>query len=161
MGEMSDARSKWYDDTWFVPGGVDCPCCDRRGKVYKTRFTGSFARTLVWLFAKTESGNWCHVPKKGDRGIVTSNNVGKLSKWGLSDRKPNLDDPTKNCLGVHRISQRGKEFIAGLVSIPEYIYIYNDKRVELHWDSEDVVKDITIDQTKGGFDFEEIMRGIK
>lgn len=156
VSEIDAARAQWELDKWFAP--ECCPVCDRFGKVQKIRFTESMATSLIWLLQKSNGDEWIHVPTKGNRQMVTSNNVSKLSLWGLSDRKPNIDDPKKKCVGFHRINLRGRQFLGGRVAIPEHIFTYDKERIPQHHLSDVVVRDIKIHQVDGNFDYQETLK---
>lgn len=160
MGEIDTAREEWEMAIWLAPGC--CPVCDRFGSVQDPSFTKGFLASLIWLYEKSVSDDvdddgWIHVPRKGNRQMVTSNNVSKLALWGLSDRKPNLDDPKKNCVGFHRINERGVKFLSGKSRIPDRIYIYNKKRIPPYFMTTKKTKRIKVDQVTGYFDYQDTL----
>ncbi len=159
MGELADRRTQWQDDTWIVPGGVICPVCDRIGKVYARRFGVPMAKSLIWLYHESKD-SWVETQAKGSRYTLRTNQWGHMQKFGVTEAKsPDPDSKTKHS-GLYRITELGRALIEERVKITEYIFTYNDERVEPHWLSTKEIEDITIRQAlnRGGFDFDEIMQ---
>ena len=152
---IDDVRKAWQSDIWEKDGAI-CPVCDRLGKVYARRFGYPMARSLVWLYVKTNAGNWCHVPSEGDRYVLRTNQWGHLVKFGVIEAMPPEDMNEKRHSGYYRITEYGVRVVESRSKIPEYIFTYNDERLDAKGD----IREITIYQGLGshGFNFEEIMQ---
>jgi len=136
--------------------GSVCPCCDRFGKVYRTRYSASLAKITIWLYWHSYNGSWVDVPKRGPRWVLTSNSIGKLAKWGLAEAMPNTIDPERKTIGMWRITQHGREVVERRREVREYLYLYNDKRFHV---PDERPPAVSIDQAllSGGFNYAEVM----
>lgn len=102
--------------------GVDCPCCTQRVQVYKRKLNSGMARSLIAMYALART-DWIHVPTAiGAR----SREEGKLAYWGLVEESP---DPREDGgrAGWWRVTDRGKQFVLGHITIPMYARIYDGK----------------------------------
>jgi len=101
-----------------------CPTCRRTMKVYKFRL-GSYARLLIWMYQneRAESDCWLHVP---DAPVPEVTNGGgdyaKLEVWGLIERSPTNDDPTKKSSGYWRLTESGRRFLLGKTTEPSHFF---------------------------------------
>ena len=132
--------------------GDTCPACGQRVKVNVYKFGAAHAKNLIWLYQNARE-EFVHVPTAGNRGVLTTNVVGKLVSWGLAERMPNIDDPTKNKTGYYRITKKGVAFLAGGITIPSRMMQYNGETVgfgEEHTTMSEALK--------RKFNFEELMR---
>jgi hypothetical protein len=108
--------------------GTACPCCDQFVKLYKRKLNSSMAHGLlhVYRYFKMTKSEWLHFPKFfTEKKICSSNDGGLLRHWGLvtpmiKDRK---DGSWRN--GYYKLTQLGTEFVQSKVSVPKYVYLYN------------------------------------
>ena len=98
---------------WHLEFGdyVECPCCGtRHNQIYKRRIYGSMLKGLKRL---AEHNNSLTPASIGD--------FAKLRFWGLI--KAGGQE------GAWEITQSGRDFLAGLISIPEFLFIQNNQVV--------------------------------
>mgnify|MGYP000306415011 CR=1 FL=1 len=140
-------RENWIE-------GTECPCCGQFVKKYKTNLNSSMVYALI-LIAKAPDG-WLHVEDHFvDIGCKLKGVHGKLKHWGLIRQKPNDDQPEKNKTGYWRITQKGRDFVNNIVTVPQYVWLFNNKQYGF---SENHV---TIQQALGKkFNYEELMNGV-
>ncbi len=153
---ISIARAKWEEDIWTKKGGATCPVCDRMGKVYARRFGVPMARSLIWLYHAAAGGEWIHIPSKGTRYLLRVNQWGHMVKFGVIETMPPAEDSKTKHSGYYRITELGRRLVREEIKIPQYIFTYNDKRIQ----SRGEIKNISIRESieSGGFDFNEIMQ---
>ena len=79
---------------------------------------------------------------------------GKLALWGFSkERAKDPRDTTRRTSGVWRITQRGIEFVCGVLRVPSHVWIYNNQSLGFTGDS------ISVLEALGRrFDYAELMR---
>lgn len=104
--------------------GVQCPCCDQKVQEYRRSINIGMVRSLVAIYRVThEPGHseWVHVPTEiGAR----SREEGKLAYWGiLEEQHARREDGGRR--GFWRITDLGKQFVEGRVTLPKYAYVYN------------------------------------
>jgi hypothetical protein len=100
--------------------GAVCPCCDRFGKVNMFRFTQTWALTLKWIADHEGENGWVNIQTKGPRIVLRGKNYSMVANWGLIESQSNRS-------GVWRLTQQGKDFIAGNIYIPVKLFTYNNK----------------------------------
>ena len=102
-------------------GGAICPCCDRKGKVYRARLHQTMAMALRWIAINAEDNEgWVRVQERGPRWMLKGKNYCLLEHWGLIESKGNRS-------GIWRATFRGIGFMHGLNTISEAVYIYDNK----------------------------------
>ena len=113
------------------------------------------ARSLIIIYnAPTDSSGWVHVEDYFVSIGVTMKGVhGKLKHWGLLEQKENTDD-AKNKNGLWRITELGRDFVEGKVSMNRAVFLYLD-RVRDYDDTP-----VTIFEALGTkFNYAELMQG--
>lgn len=136
-------RNSWLKA--IAGDGAICPCCDRHGKVYRLRLHQTFALALRWIYLNGDENGWVNVQNKGPRVILKSKNYGMLAHWGL------IESFGKRS-GVWRVTEKGKAFGAGLITVPASAFIYNDEVVG--FSEEEITFRGCFKET---FDFDEMM----
>lgn len=129
MDTLSQARVAWQD-TITGKGGY-CPCCDRWGKVYRYKISESNAKALIWMSRATPTilNMWLDMPRQAPKWVVATNSFSLMEWWKLIDRRPmEIDDQKQKKFSGHwRVTNLGREFVAGNLQLPKYVYIYNDR----------------------------------
>ena len=125
--------------------GGACPCCDRWGKVNPFKLTETMALALRWIQLNGKESGWVNVQKTAPRWILRSKTYPVLAHWEFIEAGGSRD-------GTWRITKKGLDFIAGFISVPHKVYIYNNKV----WDFSD--KNVSFRGCFGSkFDFHEMM----
>lgn len=113
--------------------GTICPCCDGIAKVYKRSFTKTLARILrVMHFWDIKSpGSWHHVKNEwpGPRPMFNPEYARMVDLGLIEENREGREDGNPNN-GFHRITQKGKDFCNGKVTIPKYVYCYKGKVID-------------------------------
>lgn len=149
--EAKDFLRKSVDDN----KGVSCPCCGQLVKVYRRKLTSSMARALIAMYSYQATGPWeaVHVTNF-DLPAFRGGDWAKTRLWGLSEEIPNKDTK-KRTSGYWRLTEKGRQFVRGEISIPSHKIIYNGKMIG---ESEEK---ISIKQALGNkFDYQELMTGV-
>ena len=112
--------------------GIECPCCGQLAKLYKRKIYATPAAELIALFrldSTHDPDQFYHISNFRN---LHGGDISKLRYWGLVEERTNEDD-TKRTSGYWRITDKGRRFALGKITVPKYAYIYNS---ELHGFSE-------------------------
>lgn len=122
---LAQLKSNWRA-TIEGRGGY-CPCCDRWGKISPHSITEKQALTLAWMRrAPADEHGWINMPLHAPHWVMRSKNFSLLQHWGLVQSAPSADEKKKGS-GHWRLTQQGKDFIAGRIQLPLKAYIYNNQ----------------------------------
>ena len=111
--------------------GEKCPCCNQHAKIYSRRLYSSMAASLVVLYKIASNGRWVHKrelvkhPTLG--GTFGGGDFAKLSYWELIEENPKDDSEDKRTSGWWRITETGKHFVEGSVSVKSHVHLYDGK----------------------------------
>lgn len=137
---------------------VECPCCDRRVKIYRRKLNAGMALLMLWAYRYTEkkrpANGWIHVSKVllGGKVNAVAQEYSKLRFWGLL--VPAESDGS-SIHGHWRVTDAGARFARGEVRIPSHAIVYDNHLLEL-----DSTKLVSIRDALGDrFDFGELMSG--
>jgi hypothetical protein len=107
--------------------GAHCPTCDRWGRIYGRSINRTMANSIMWLsVAVADEDGWVDIPSKAPRWLVRSNQLPTLKWWGLVERRYNDKNSKNKHSGMWRITDLGRAFVHGQVSIPKKVFTYND-----------------------------------
>ena len=121
--ELEAIRDVWRNT--IEGDGGKCPCCRRWGKIYARNINETMCRSLIWLaYTRANARGWVDVPETAPRWLVRSNQLATLRWWGLVERLPSNDPDAKHS-GLWRVTQLGRDFVAGRVTVPKTAYTYN------------------------------------
>ena len=128
MSDLNQLRREWH---LTIDGdGGRCPCCDRWGKIYSYRLTGSMAATLRWLCEQSPTGEWINMPENGPRWALRGYQFATLEKWGLLERnslsKKEAEEADVKHSGFWRPTENGRKFDEGALAVPKIAFIYNN-----------------------------------
>lgn len=109
-----------------IDDGARCPCCTQYVKAYKRRVNASMARSLIimYLHQPKDPEGWMHLPTV--LAPRSGNEEPKMRRWGLIEE---LTEPREDGgrAGFWRITDRGRQFVRGEITIPRYVRIYDDR----------------------------------
>jgi len=124
-----ELRDGWHE-------GLECPVCTQFVKIYKRKITSSMAYTLILMyryFKKHRYEEWVHMNDylnsiEGLPGAIrnTGDNA-KLRYWGLLEEKPEVRNDGSKRAGYWRITELGKKFVEGEVTVQSHTKIFNSK----------------------------------
>lgn len=127
---ISEAK-KYLRENWEK--GVDCPCCNRLVKLYPRKITSAMAWVLILLykyFRKPVADKWLHVEdylKKQDIPSSLRGDFAKLKHWGLLEAMVSRRDDGSSRVGFYRITEKGRQFARGAISVPRTAYLHHQK----------------------------------
>lgn len=138
--------------------GVDCPCCKQRVQLYPVALSSGMARSLIALYKldKEKPGYYHH--SKFDVWRLNLGYAGgafaKVRYWGLAVDQPNEDDPAKRTSGMWAITDKGRAFVEGNLTVPAKVKLFNKKSYGFDGNH------INIREALGTkFDYQELMGG--
>lgn len=115
-----------------VDDGVRCPACDQMAKVYKRPLHSGVARVLIAMYHDdSDPEGWVYIPSL--RGIELGGDTAKARYWGLIEERPERRDDGGRA-GWWRLTNLGRSFVRGTVSIPKYARIYDGRCLGLKGD---------------------------
>lgn len=144
-----------------LANGAKCPCCGQFAKLYKRKLNSTMAYALVLIYRHFKANpqhTWIHVASflvnaKRDSSIA-GGDVVKLRHWGLLERGEGERDDGSERVGRYRITELGRSFVEGKISVSRYAYLFNQMLMRL---SDDMT---TIQQALGDrFSYAELMKG--
>lgn len=116
---------------WLVRNvglGARCPCCSQMAKVYRRTINTGMARSLIAMYLHGQDRqSWVHLPTVIGR---RSAEEGKLRYWKLVEERPGTRDDGGHA-GFWRLTDLGRQFVAGQVTVPKYARVYNGKLLGL------------------------------
>lgn len=137
--------------------GATCPCCGQLVKRYSRPFHATMALTLIRLYQLCSKENDYYHVKQIVRGIsdTGTNDFSKLRYYGLVIEKPKDANDTKTrTSGFWTITDKGRDFVEGRISVPQRLVLYNKKSLGFEG------KEIFIKQALGEkFDYDQLMKG--
>ena len=129
------------------PNGVTCPCCTQLAKVYRRTITRDMAEDLIAL-SKLPAGY--HHYKEFKNG---SADLAKLAYWELIEAQPrDTSDNRKRSSGFWKITDKGIDFVLGIITVPMYARIYDARLLNFVGDQIGIKECL-----RAEFDFGELM----
>lgn len=125
--------------------GVDCACCGQLVKLYRRKLGSAQVQALILLSLINMEKEWCH-SREITKEINITGDFAKMLYWGLIEAKPNtresikqskddngnivsekiiVRDESKKNSGFWKITEKGKDFVNGDITIPSHALIYN------------------------------------
>lgn len=128
MDTLKEAKQQLRDN---FEKGTDCPCCGQFVKRYKRKINSGMAIFLVGLY---------RLDKKDTRNVFTNEEIygevgvkqgardhAAMKHWGLIV-EPDIEVPeAKRKNGLWAITQLGRDFIEGKITLPSHLFIFNSK----------------------------------
>lgn len=107
---------------------VACPCCSQTAKIYKRTIFSTMARHAITLYRTPSNDNgWLHLPS-----ALGSNDgsAAKLAYWGLLEEHDGKREDGGRP-GLWRLTDLGKEFVIGRLTVPKYAHTFNGRVLKL------------------------------
>lgn len=135
--------------------GVDCPCCGQFVKKYNRKITSSMAYGLLLLSKLSPEKKWIHVDEIVKISAISHKAIADFPKfkyWGLIIASDEQREDGSKRNGMWMITDKGRDFVNGVVKIPSRVLIYNSKFIGFDGD------DVTIQEILGEkFNYRELM----
>lgn len=109
--------------------GVACPCCDQHVKMYRRKLTSSMAWVLIMMY-RDDLTEFSHIEdylKKKDIPSGVRGDFPKLRYWVLIEKEEVKREDGSSRNGNYRLTDKGIQFVKGLIKVPKYVKIYNSK----------------------------------
>lgn len=124
---LDDARD-WVQDNRAA--GVTCPCCDQFVKVYPRSLPSATALVMIQMYRTNKGIDYVYLPPILDTMKRTPQQGGYGTfghHWGLMEQQPGVRGDGSNRVGWWRLTDLGREFVRGTVSVPRKAYILNNQ----------------------------------
>lgn len=149
-----DAAREWLQER--IEDGVRCPCCDQYAKVYERKLNSGMAVALIAIYVVSErlrpQDGWLSIPRdlegvgRSLATVLTNREYPKLRFWGLLE-------PSPKAAAVWRITDEGKRFVRGEITVPRTVRLYDGEVLESEAHGYSTIRDALADK----FDYEELM----
>lgn len=159
---IEQARNKMRP---LLKKGTVCLCCGGNVKMYSRTITSAMAYGLIILYNESNrivnhSYYLIHIENffKSIPGLPASirADVPKLRFWNLIQPEGQEGEDGNPSNGMYKITELGKSFIEGLVTVPRHVKIYNNK----FYGYEQSTGTISIKEAlKNKFDYKKLMKG--
>ena len=145
---------KFLRENW--ENGTNCPCCTQRVQLYKHKLNSTMTRSLIALYwlDRHKPNEWHHVSEfEKWRGGYGGGQFAKVKHWGFAIDQDN-DDPAKRTSGQWKITQKGRDFVEGQITVPAKVRLFDSKFYGHEGNH------INIKESLGSkFDYSELMEG--
>lgn len=128
--ELEEARAHVIAN---LDEGVICPCCSQRAQRYRRKLDSLMARGLVRMYVwfRDHPGvRWMHVERELKSDPLSPGGIGRqvatLKYWGLIRLMRDEEPDGAAVRGYYRITKRGRQFVRGQITLPRYIFVYNN-----------------------------------
>jgi len=123
---LKDAQTKVLQN---MDTGSSCPCCHQWVRRYRYALNEKNVYFLIQLrrYLHENSKEYVHIDHLAEyacEAMKGGTSFSILAWWGLIEEMPNTDDHKKTS-GFWRPTQKGMDWLDGLVKIPQYVYCYN------------------------------------
>lgn len=137
-------RNKWKE-------GCSCAACGQHVQIYSRPITSSMAIGLILLYKSLDHIlEWIHAEDFFKKQNIPSSIRGDFSKlrfWGLIESHLHTD-------GYYRITEKGINFVIGLVKVEANVLLYNNTCYGFKGEYKSIQ-----DCLKKKFDYELLMKG--
>ena len=115
----------------FTAPGVYCPCCGQKAKVYSRKLNSTIAHGLIHIdryFKQNPKAEWVHMLDLFTRLRICKTNEGALlAHWGLIEDQEGTKEDGNPHVGLWRITELGKKFVAGKILMPEKVILFDGR----------------------------------
>ena len=133
---LDDAVKGWK--VTIADKGGYCPCCGKWGKVYRQKLSEAMVKSLLWM-ASNHGEDWIDMPRQAPRWVIQTYTFATMHWWHLIERMPMTEGVAvgedgvgqeKKFSGYWRVTTKGMQFARGLIQMPKYIYVYDNKYMD-------------------------------
>lgn len=155
--ETTLAEVKTYLRDQFSDG-CDCPACGQFVKLYNYKLFATSAWALIQLYKlheKRPNEAYFHISEYAEagEGRIRAPHFAELRYWGLIAKMEN-DDPKKKSSGYWGITDLGRRFVLGKVTVQSRILLFNNQFQGFAKNAEPIKIREALDAR---FDYQEIM----
>lgn len=137
--------------------GAECPCCTQLVKLYKRKLNSNMGAAMIALYQAdlVHPKHWIHLKNYLLQRKRYFSDAPALRHWQLIEEKPPDLDDGKPRAGYYRITDLGRQFVMGQVSVIKHTYQYNKRLLRRDLPDNSTT---TIQQSLGDkFDYAELM----
>ena len=146
----------------FIPGTTvrdrsDCHACGQYCQIYRRALANVTAMVMIVMYRHNEGRDYINIPELFNTGSLRGG-TGDASKgkyWGLTEPMPGERADGSNRVGWWRLTNLGRRFVLGEVTVAKYAHIYDDRRL---WFSGTLLWSIH-DALGERFNYNELMAG--
>jgi len=106
-----------------IDKGMKCPCCTQMVKMYRRPMSAGMAVALIAIHRAAPAGAWVDVKTIDVRG----GDYAKLRYWGLLEMYPQTPDQATRHAGLWRVTDKGRLFVTGALSVPKYARVFDER----------------------------------
>lgn len=128
MNTLEEAK-EFLKQNWEY--GTTCPCCNQHVKLYRRKLNSAMAYGLIILTQNrnnVDTSDWFHLEnylKPIEVASTLRGDMPKLRHWGLIEAKKARRDDGDKRNGYYRVTQRGRDFVEGKLSVQQKVKLYN------------------------------------
>lgn len=113
-------------------GGCYCPTCGQKAKIYKRKLSSEMAYAVLMLHKASLAGDSAayHHSDEFMRNYKATTKgwyYSLIRFWDLAETSHN-DDPAKKDSGMWRLTDKGRLFARGAITVPSHVFIYKAER---------------------------------
>jgi len=126
LNTIGQAKAHLRDN---IKKGINCPCCGQYVKMYTRKVTSAMAYGLI-LLVKSKSEDYFHIEnylKEQNCPSSVRGDISKLRYFKLIKKLEGIRDDGSKRVGYYKVTERGKDFVRGLITVPESVMIFNKK----------------------------------
>lgn len=126
---LEAAREK-LREAWRSNEQAECDCCHQSVKKYPRTIhsTMAFMLTRLYRYDQENPGGYAHVGTLMVKGQTATSDFSKLKFWGLVvEHGKDEEDSTRRTSGEWAITDKGRKFVRGEITVPKIIYMFNKK----------------------------------
>ena len=120
-------------DGWIE--GVECPCCTQFVKQYHRKITSSMAYGLILVYRYFENHpeeQYVHISDYLNSldipgAIRNTGDITKLKYWDMIEEKVQMRDDGSKHAGYWAITERGRQFGRGEITVESHVKLFNSK----------------------------------
>lgn len=124
-----------------TPRGGSCHCCGRYGKIYKRSLLRAMVNALIVLY-NNKTDEYTHYRDKQITDTLPSRDFGTLVHWGLTEAQKGKKSDGNPKRGYYRITEKGRKFVQGRLSVPKHVYLYDNEMVYVHDEETVTIRDV-------------------
>jgi hypothetical protein len=146
--------------------GLPCPLCGQRVQVYWRNINSEMAWVAIRLYRYgLENGeDFAYMPDiSAGKKHFGWGDYAKLRHWGVLEEQSGTREDGSNRVGYWRITDLGRQWVTGIVSLPRYVRVYNNQALgppTPYSKSGELRPEVSIrDALNTKFDYDALMRG--
>lgn len=125
MSDIAIVRQRLVRDRKKT-AGTTCPCCDQHVEEYTRNLRPSSASWLLALYVASEIKEWNHSQDISRLVDYRSGGEFSIMKWWRFIASEAGGENKRETNGLWRITQTGRQFCRGILSVSKTVRLYND-----------------------------------